>query len=199
MRLVGFLALAAATAALSGCGAATRSAPVHLVASPAALTETAGPMPTQDFPTTTLPQPPTTPPVTTTVAPPTTTVPPTTVPPTTTTTTTPPPPTTTTTWPQPTITPSWPPTTTTTPAPAPWQTDCGIRVAGLEVFAVNIPCAIAIPVAYEYARVGWAIGHTVTVQAAWSTWDCQQQLGDPNPYQECTNRHYPEQKVQLFS
>ncbi|QIS23209.1 hypothetical protein [Nocardia terpenica] len=194
MRLVGFLALAAATAALSGCGAATQSAPVHLVASPAALTETAGPMPTQDFPTTTLPQPPTT----TTTAPPTTTVPPTTVPPTTTTTTPPPPPTTT--WPQPTITPPWPPTTTTTttPAPAPGQTDCGIRVDGLEVFAVNIPCAIAIPVAHEYARVGWAIDNAVTVQAAWSTWDCRQ-LGDPNPYQECTNRQYPEQKVQLFS
>ncbi|MCZ0204206.1 hypothetical protein ACIG54_12935 [Streptomyces achromogenes] len=67
---------------------------------------------------------------------------------------------------------------------------CGTDGAtGLAVSAGSAgECGVALRVAGAYTKAGMREGGAVTVvQADGSVWRCQEQQGDPNPYQECVD------------
>lgn len=109
--------------------------------------------------------------------------------------------------PPPTTSPAPITTVTTAPAPPPGPTtvSCGSGAFGLDVFAITTNGAAACPIALEvtnaYALQAelWDPGFVVPVTVGASTWDCQEFIGTPNPYQECVSRDNPAEKARLSS
>ncbi|WP_062990388.1 hypothetical protein [Nocardia anaemiae] len=99
-----------------------------------------------------------------------------------------------------------PPTTVTTPpVPEPATISCGAGPFGLAVFAVTTkgdaacPTALAVTNAYAVQSDLWDVGYVVPITIGTSTWDCQEHIGTPNPYQECVSRDNPAEKARLAS
>ncbi|MBF6328678.1 hypothetical protein [Nocardia transvalensis] len=97
-----------------------------------------------------------------------------------------------------------------TPAPGqPQSFDifCGTGADGLAVHAIttqdDAACRSAVAVTDAYAeqarRTGWNGGRAVSVTVNGVTWECRQQKGNPNPYQECVNGATPTEKATLTS
>ncbi|MFI1918878.1 hypothetical protein [Nocardia sp. NPDC020380] len=95
---------------------------------------------------------------------------------------------------------------TTQPVTGPQPVYCGAGFNGLAIVAIttqgSAACSTATSVTNEYAAhsADWGPGFSVAVTADdGSVWTCQEQLGDPNPYQECVNQQNPAEKVRLSS
>ena len=80
---------------------------------------------------------------------------------------------------------------------------CGLdSTSGLGVSAVRADgCSTALRVAGAYMHRVWnkPVTGATTVDVAGSTWKCQEQRGDPNPYDECVNMRDSRQWVTLTS
>lgn len=79
---------------------------------------------------------------------------------------------------------------------------CGTDAAtGLAVTAGSAgDCAAALRVADAYTKAGLREGGAVTVVRSDDTvWRCQEQQGDPNPYQECVDTTDSARHVMLTS
>ncbi|MDT0611060.1 hypothetical protein [Streptomyces lancefieldiae] len=76
---------------------------------------------------------------------------------------------------------------------------CGAdRVHGLAVFGSDsTPCSTALQVADAYAR--GSSGSPVTVHVGGTAWRCQEQQGDPNPFDRCVATADASQWVELTS
>lgn len=104
-----------------------------------------------------------------------------------------------------------PPTTLTTPPPTtppvaePTTISCGAGPFDLAVSAVTTkgdaacPTAIAVTNAYAVQSDLWDVGFVIPVTVGTATWDCQEHIGTPNPYQECVSRDNPTEKARLGS
>ncbi|WP_040688310.1 hypothetical protein [Nocardia vinacea] len=104
-----------------------------------------------------------------------------------------------------------PPTTLTTPPPItppvaePTTIFCGAGPFDLAVSAVTTkgdaacPTAIAVTNSYAVQSDLWDVGFVIPVTVGTTTWDCQEHIGTPNPYQECVSRDNPTEKARLSS
>ncbi|MFE9326602.1 hypothetical protein ACIHDR_34690 [Nocardia sp. NPDC052278] len=99
-----------------------------------------------------------------------------------------------------------PPATATTPAVAePTTISCGAGPFDLAVSAVTTrgdaacPTAVAVINAYAVQSDLWDVGFVIPITVGTTTWDCQEHIGTPNPYQECISRDNPSEKARLGS
>lgn len=97
------------------------------------------------------------------------------------------------------------PPPTAPPAAEPTTISCGAGPFGLAVSAVTTkgdaacPTALAVTNAYTVQSDLWDVGFVIPVTVGTTTWDCQEHIGTPNPYQECVSRDNPTEKARLGS
>ncbi|GAA3167219.1 MULTISPECIES: hypothetical protein [Streptomyces] len=78
---------------------------------------------------------------------------------------------------------------------------CGTEhTTGLAVAAGDtVPCPTALRVAAAYVKVWKSNGAPVDVPVGRTVWRCQEEQGNPNPYQKCVNTADGAQWVTLVS